>query len=381
MSGKKRTGFRAGIVFMLAGVLLLGLGLAALTNTDGNCEYIFPAAPFSEDREGLKERLGELPDQLEETAWAAAVRSQGQSLSSENGGSVTATVYAVTEGYFDLRTESLLAGRLISGEDIRGEAAFAVIPEKTAQSLFPGREAVGSILIAADGEYTVIGVVRGGFRPGEADEHRIWIPSSRAGEELLGNGTVEIAASVARPEEKAVLRNTLKTWVPGGTWIDGSRLRLTAVMPLWASALLLGACLLRMLGRALIREYRRRIGEVREKLNHDYASRAAVFGLPRFLPAALGTAALGLGLWGLLRLAAEPLYVYTDWIPEIFTDPASVLTTVRTLLTGSAAGIRCMSRSAAIAEWSRSCILWGTMLGWGGACMNRFCRGEKFHKL
>ena len=97
---------------------------------------------------------------------------------------MTATLYAVGEGYFDVMHETLTDGRFVSGTDVARADSIIVIDEKTALTLFPGLEPVGQ-------ELTLGGVSYrsrrhpGGRRHGEADAQRAYIPITAAGKNAL----------------------------------------------------------------------------------------------------------------------------------------------------------------------------------------------------
>jgi len=333
---------------MILGVLLCAGGAVLLACMPGGCDYILPAPDFSAE-EPVAQELEKLR-RVMEIPWAAALRRQGAQIGTENRKNIPATVYAVSEGYFDIAHEMLAEGRPLNGEDIRAGAARAMISRRGAESLFYGMNPIGKTLRVGDWTLEIIGTVEGSFRPGEKDEILVFIPISLADRESLTFQTMEIKTAAVTAEEKALAAATIRNWKPGGTVQDSERLRLGALMPLWLIACGMGIWLLggllRRLGRLTVsqREW------ARGRLQTMYPSQAApgmalrAAGLLLLLAAWIGA------VWLLLQLAVRPLYVFTEWIPDTPVDPESVWATAKKLMQEAAASAVYRNRAAGIAE-------------------------------
>ena len=124
---------RGGKLLLLLGAVLMLCGAWVLLRVPDNLQYILPApdtvstegALAALYEQGMKQLAG-MDDVLTETAVAA--RWQGAGLSSDDGRrSVTATVYAVGAGYFDLAHEQLMQGRFVSVTDVRQAERVVVL--------------------------------------------------------------------------------------------------------------------------------------------------------------------------------------------------------------------------------------------------------------
>ena len=138
-AAKKRTG--AGLILMILGAALIRAGAwMALRARADIFEYVL-AAPAGDQ---ISSQLEELSVILADDEWSADVRTQGVSAGHDrNGASVT--LYAVSEGYFDLHHETFTEGRPLSGEDIRSRRKAAVINRAAASALFQGLDPVGQV--------------------------------------------------------------------------------------------------------------------------------------------------------------------------------------------------------------------------------------------
>ena len=353
---------RHGLVLIILGVLLAAAGAASLLLVQDGFDYVIPAPEISAESP-LESTLDRLNKAME-IPWAAALRQQGVQVSSSSGGrqEVTATLYAVSEGFFDLFHETLLEGRLLSRADLESGSLRALISRKGAETLFPGGTALGKTVTAEGQAMEIVGVLAGGFVPGEADEALVYVPVTAAGRGSFHFRTMEIKTRPSGPEEKAQTAAVLKKWQPGGTLQDTARSRLAALMPLWLIACACGFFLLRYLFGGLRTLVLRERDRIREELRGAYASRVALKAVPRCLLLLIPAACWAAAVWGLLSLAVMPLYTFTDWIPESPADPASVIACARNLLAASASSAVFKNRSSAALEASAALIRAGSLV-------------------
>lgn len=351
---------------MILGLLLAAGGLALLYFMPGGYDYIVSAPAFS--AEATVEETLERLDRVMELPWAASLKLQHAEITAGPGKEgVTATLYAVSEGYFDFAHETLAEGRLLNGEDQRARAARALVNRKGAESLFNGRDAVGETLQIGDLRLEVAGVLAGGWRPGEADEVLIYVPITLADAGKPVFQALEIKTGARGSEEKAMAAAALKNWNAGGTVQDAERTRAAALMPLWLIGMAAGLHLL-IRGAGGIRSLGRSArAQVRNDLESQYASRVAPKAVLRFLPVAGAAVLWAAFAWGVLWLLVQPLYIFTDWIPESPLDPQSVWLCAVNLMKNAAAAAVFRNRGAGIADAAAGLIRAGCLVFLAGA--------------
>jgi len=369
LQSKQKRRFRAGGLALLLGMLLLVPGCLLLWTLPDHCEYAFLPEKVSDESYEFTQQLTSLQTAMEGIPWTAAVRAQHAAVSSPLGASVLTTVYAVSAGYFEVRFHPLTAGYPISAQEVSDALPSAVISEQTAQALFPGMDPIGQTLSADDLTLTVTGVAKAAAL-GETDANLIWIPLSLADRSALTPASFEVIIPSVSAQVKAQARTALTAWRSGGTWHDSSRLRTAALLPLLAVGLLAGFFLWRMLLRFLFSLVQRRWQMAQDCLQHNYIKKAWGRLLLLFLPVLGVFALLLISAYGLLSLAAIPLYVFPDWIPETPVDPASIGATLQSLMTSSAAAAQYQTRLSTVAEWSRGLIIAGTLLALGGTALS-----------
>lgn len=353
-----------GVIVMLLGVVLMLAGVLALWDAGDTLQYVFPV-PAANEGNGLtalyeagQEQLAAIVDSL--TASAIAARSQGVPLSGPKGRSVTATLYAVGEGYFDVMHETLTDGRFVSGTDVARADSIIVIDEKTALTLFPGLEPVGQELTLSGMTYEVAGVIRGGRRTGETDAQRAYIPITAAGKNALAMQTVACVGRAVQPTGSAVLmEDTLRAWHPGGSFYSLTKLRMGAAMPLRWAILIAGVSLLLALLRRMNAVAMGRICHYAGELRLRYVRELAPELAGNILLCALGYGAILALACALAVFTIQPLLVFTEWIPEVVVELSSLSSRFWSLNDANAAAIRCVTREVCALELGQGLVRWG----------------------
>lgn len=362
MPSKDRSRARRGVLCLLAGAALMLAGAYLLAGTPDLLEYVLPvSAGDGEALLALYEQGGEQMEALAGTVESGAMAARAQSVPvSAESGSVTATVYAVSEGYFDVVHETLLAGRFVSESDVRRGTRALVLDSGAALSLFAGEEPIGREATVDGRTYEVVGVIRGGRRIGETDAHVAYVPVTAAGHDALPAQTFACVARPLEPVASAIqMQDTLVAWRDGGSFYSLAKLKLGAVMPLRWALLIAGAVLI----FALLH----RVNAFAWGRVCRYARRLRVRYARELLPGMLGSAALCLLLYGalagaLFALAAfsiRPLYVFTEWVPEVVVELSSLQSRFFALSGANAAAVRCVTRSVCCVELGRGLLRWG----------------------
>lgn len=227
-----------GTLALLLGVLLMAAGCILLTRYGGRLEYILTAPAATQEGgelnafyEDAQKQIAAIADSIE--AGAVGARAQGMTLTAGESGSAEATVYAVGSGYFDVVHETLLSGRLVSEADVKRKENVIVIDESTALSFFAGDDPLNGKVTLNGVEYEVAGVIKGGRRLGETDEHVAYIPITAASGNALAMQTVEIVAKTndSTTGSAILMRDSLEAWRTGGSFINYDKLTMGATMP------------------------------------------------------------------------------------------------------------------------------------------------------
>ena len=373
MENKKK---RRGMPALLLGLALTVCGAVLLMLSGGRLEYILPAPAATQEGgelnalyEEAQKQLASIADSV--TASAVGARLQGANLATETQNAQT-TVYAVGSGYFDVVHETLLDGRLISEADVKRAEDAIVIDESTALSFFAGDEPVGKTVTLDGMNYEVAGVIKTSRRLGETDEHVAYIPITAASANALAMQTVELIAKTAdKTTGSAILmENTLRTWRSGGSFYNYDKLTLGAVMPLRWMILFAGVALLLSLVSRLNAAAWGRVCYYADQLKTRYARDMLGGMMGSVLLALLGYAALAGAAFALAKFSIDPLYVFTEWVPEVLVELSSIAKRFWSLNDANAAAVRCVSRNYCVLETGRGLLRWGLLALLLGAWMN-----------
>ena len=362
-SREKRQG---GALLLALGLLLMLCGAWVLLSEADILLYILPAPAATDANElaalyeGGAEQLAGMSDVL--VAASIGARLQGTNITAGEGKSVETTLYAVGAGYFDVIHEQLLQGRLISETDVRRADRVIVLTDAAALALFPGEDPEGRSVTLGGAQYEVAGVIRGGRRIGETDEHVAYIPITAAGEAKLSMQTVELLAKgVDEIGSSILMRDTLRAWRPGGSFYTVSKLKLGAAMPLRWLALIVGGMFLLALLKRLNALTWGRVCHFAQELRLRYAIRLLPAMIANGALCLLGYAALAGATFLLARFSIAPLLVFTEWVPEVIVELSSLTSRFWALNASNAAAVRYVSRSVCAVELGQGLLHWGLL--------------------
>ena len=366
-----------GTLALLLGVLLMAAGCILLTRYGGRLEYILTAPAATQEGgelnafyEDAQKQIAAIADSIE--AGAVGARAQGMMLTAGESGSAEATVYAVGSGYFDVVHETLLSGRLISEADIKRKENVIVIDESTALSFFAGDDPLNGKVTLNGIEYEVAGVIKGGRRLGETDEHVAYIPITAASGNALAMQTVEIVAKTndSTTGSAILMRDSLEAWRGGGSFYNYDKLTMGATMPLRWIVLFVGAAFLLSLVARLNAAAWGRICYYAEQLKTRYA-RDMIGGMAAsVLLCLLGYAALAGAAFLLAQFVIAPLYVFAEWVPEVVVELKSVTSRFWSLNRTNSAAVRLVSRAYCVTETGQGLLRWGVIAALLGIAMN-----------
>ena len=183
---------RYGLLLIILGVLITAAGVLSFLLVPDGFDYVVPAPEISGETP-VEETLDKLKNTME-APWAASLRQQRVPVSSASGGrqNASATVYAVSEGFFDIFHETLAEGQLLNRVDLESETIRALVNSKGAQTLFAGGSALGKNISAEGQTLEIVGILDGGFIPGETDEVLLYIPITAANKGTFHFQTLEI---------------------------------------------------------------------------------------------------------------------------------------------------------------------------------------------
>ena len=365
-----------GVLLMALGAVLMLTGAVLTAQVKGGLQYILPAPAASKDGGELEDlyeagqkQLAGMADTLKD--YGIGARKQGASLSKPAGTALDTVVYAVGEGYFDAVHETLIAGRTISHADVQKAEDVIVLDERAALAMFPGDDPLGKEVELDGKTFEVAGVIRADRRLGERDEHICYIPITTASRSGMRMQTVEVNAHGTTAQGSSILmKDTLSAWKPGGSFYDFDKLALGAVMPMRWLLLFAGAAfLLSLLSRMNAFTWGRLV-YYNDQLKTRYARDMAAGMAGSLFLTVLGYVLLGAAAFLLAKFSIEPLYVFTEWVPEVVVELSSLQSRFWSLNDANAQAVRYVSSRLCQMEMGQGFLRWGLLAALAGLALH-----------
>ena len=374
---KKKKGVAAWALLVVGAVMML-ISLGNLLATRELLQYaVVPRGEMDAAVSQLLTVKREVADTLADCTSALAVGGVTEK-ASVSAGSVnqTCAVYAVGEGWFEADPVFLTAGRRLTETELKLGDKVAMVDEQLAFQLF-GSELPEDAKATIDGvEYAVVGAYRHRRSVGEAAQYSAYVPMLSANQndrdELLF-----IAVPVANTGARTMFESTMRAnWEQGGSFIsigkEALRQRMIVRMLLLVFGLSVIFRLMRRMNGAAARSWTR----FQERLRWNYF-RTAAPSLMAFLGICLiGYGALLALLYALAAFSIQPLYTFTEWVPENVVEWSSLKAVFWSLAGDSAKLVRVGTRELRIVEFWGKILRWGTLGALYGALLLRIRRAK-----
>lgn len=374
---KKKKGVAAWALLVVGAVMML-ISLGNLLAARELLQYaVVPRGEMDAAVSQLLTVKREVADTLADCTSALAVGGVTEK-ASVSAGSVnqTCAVYAVGEGWFEADPVFLTAGRRLTETELKLGDKVAMVDEQLAFQLF-GSELPEDAKATIDGvEYAVVGAYRHRRSVGEAAQYSAYVPllsaNQNARDELLF-----IAVPVANTGARTMFESTMRAnWEQDGCFIsigkEALRQRMIVRMLLLVFGLSVIFRLMRRMNGAAARSWTR----FQERLRWNYF-RTAAPSLMAFLGICLiGYGALLALLYALAAFSIQPLYTFTEWVPENVVEWSSLKTVFWSLAGDSAKLVRVGTRELRIVEFWGKILRWGTLGALYGALLLRIRRAK-----
>lgn len=382
-------GGRKGRWLIVLGAALLIYSLATLYSMEPLAQYIAPAQQEPEKAaqtggdEGDAQTVAESPLAEHQKLWEQRRNELGENTHagmaavaygfnvSGGGQSETATLICAGQGWFDAHPRFLVDGCLFSGADYENGAHKAVLDEELAFRLFPTTDACGSRVQLDDVWYDVIGVVRRADSAGDTDDYRIYIPLNAAVDARMQTDYVQIDCRSELSGAKRALQSVAEEALGSGSYYDTSKEVMRATMIVRVIAIIFALYFIARLLRAWNRRTVALVNGWLEEVKHRYFKTMLPGVIGRSALQLAGYCALALSAWATLRLTIEPMYVFTEWIPEVIVEWSKLSGRVQELMRDAAQVARYQTREYAAIRFYGALTRWGVICTLAGLVLYR----------
>ena len=331
---RKRRFSRTARLLIALGTVLQLAALLAFSMDDALLEYAIcapdvqtvSAADGSSHREtGLEMLIDAREDVFEQLGDGLAALACGgiKGGTSVSGGGTTAeaALQAVDLCWLETCPRRILDGRWMDASELKSGAQVTVLDADLAFDLFGSESALERTVRILDKDYRVIGTVKHRRSVGERDACSAYVPLSAVAAQGIQLDTLTM---YALPLAQTGMDQSF-TAAMRDAWGAGSfyNLRKEAMGGMILTRLLacaLGMALLWRLMNPLRGLAKRFRGEIAEMQRHGYARSYLLPSIARILALIACAAAWLAAVYGVLCVAIEPVYTFTEWIPESLVE-------------------------------------------------------------
>lgn len=368
-------------ILVILGAVLMAGALFMLQQTRDVLQYCVVAPQPTEKGENLlalaRSAVKSGENLKDAFAWTALGGECGTVQLAAGSVTESANLIAMGEGWLEVYPRFLVKGRRIGESELQEGAAVVMLDEGLAFRLF-GTELPEDAAVKLNGaEYRVVGTVRhggslfGGRGVADAVPYDAYVPLVTAAKRGVAISTLEYSGL---PQGDAggveiLFKQNAELWLAGGQLVNLRKEAMRRTILLRVVLLVAGLYAMTGLFRRMTRLAERRVSAFRAALRGQYFTAL----IPRLLALValilLGYGALVGATYLLLLFSAQPLYVFTEWVPDNFVEWSS-LTRVFWSLTAAAAPLtRIATRELRVVEFWGGVLRWGLVIGLLGAAM------------
>ena len=344
---------------LLAGILLLGAGLAGLLSVPDVMQYAF--LPPSGKDVSMLEQYDEAMKTMAEAFPKLTLHGVRSGAGLKGGGKEQGgiSLYSTGPSWNEVYPRRILKGRPIVRVDSELKSGVIVLDEETAFSFFGATEAIGrTVKLDGDRELEVVGIAAHSRRAGETGAYAAWVPLDLT----ANNDLMVLSAPSASVSLFAMFETQAQSCFGSGTAISLAKEKSRAMLPLLLVFVILAIWLLKRWIRWLAEYGKKQVEKVRAESKKRYALRLMPYAAGQLLPAAVLIALTAAACYGLAVLALNPMRIFPEWIPETLGEYTGWINKFWNLTEQAAKPVTMKTAELAEVQLWGSLILWGTLL-------------------
>ena len=343
---------------LLAGILLLGFGLAGLFNAPGLMQYAF--LPSAEEETGMPEKFEEVLKNNTDAFPRLTLHGQkpGVTLTAGSKSRNDIFLYAAGQMWNEVYPRQIVNGRPLTGLDAEQGAAVIVIDKDTAFILFGDDDPVGRTVKIEEEEYEVVGVAAHSRRIGETGESAAWVPLGT----VTGCELMVLSTPASTTDTFAMFRTRAEESFGQGTAISLAKGKTFALLPLLLVFLVAAVWVLKRWTRWYSAFARTQFEKVRAESRRRYALGLIPYAVGKLLPVALLAAATVAACYGVAVATISPARVFPEWIPESLGNFTSWISRFWDLTGAAAKPVSLQTPEQAEIAFYGGLVRWGTLL-------------------
>ena len=190
--------------------------------------------------------------------------------------------------------------------------------------------------------------------------------------------TLEIRVSYrSRDSSVTQIREVLTDWRPGGSFYDLFREKVSAFIPLFWIAVVVGCCLIRWLFSNLLKYTKCQYEIFQEKLRRHYAYQLTGWICRKLLIVVLMVTVLCTAVYGVISLLRQTALLFPEWIPEKPVSIASYINRFWELHHADSVSVQYTSQGVRSVILASRLIQWGCLVLLTGGSASLLCKRVK----
>ena len=238
-----------------------------------------------------------------------------------------------------------------------------MLDEELAFKLFPTTEPTEGKALIGGAWYEVIGVVRHSRGAGDADRYGAYIPIVTAAKAGVQTGYLEIDCALDVPGAARSVSLIGADVLGAGSFFDIDKEAMRASMIVRVLIVVFALYLLAQLLRGWNARTRGLIAGWRAEVMRRYFKKMLPSVILFSFLQILGYALLAAAAYGVLALTIRPMYVFTEWIPEVIVEWSKITARAQSLIEAAAAPVKYQTREYAAVRF------YGALVRWGAICV------------
>ena len=351
------------------GMILALCATVMLLQTRNVLQYcvVAPGAGAASDEiPKLAESARKLGDSMKDSLACTAVGGFAETVDvSVEGNACQAGLIAMGEGWNEIYPQFVIEGRRAAENELASGEPVIVLDRELAFRLF-GAQLPEDAWVTLNGlEWRVIGTVRhagsllGGRGVGDVQPFDCYIPLAAAAKRGVALDTLCLSAVPINSVTKVFEETVRRDWRDGGDLTDLKKEAMRRTVLPRIVLLIAGLYILAALFRAMGAACGRWIADFRQSMRLSYLKPL----LPKLawviLKSVLGFAALTALTCLLLVFSVQPLYTFTEWVPENIVAWSAITKVFWNLTADAGRLVRIGTREL------RVIAFWGGVLRWG----------------
>lgn len=366
-------------VLMALGAAMALVAMGMLTQTRGALQYCV-VAPDPGEKGATYAKLCDsarrLGDNIKDAiAWTAVGGSAGSVTLTAGDRSEDATLTAMGEGWLEVYPRFIVEGRRIGESELADGAKVAMLDAGLAFKLFGEELPEDATVTMNEVKFRVVGTVRhagsllGGRGVGDVKPYDVYVPLMAAARAGIDFDTLVLSAlpKDSSGASQIFVESARGQWLGGGELIDLKKEAMRRTILPRVVLLIVGLYILIGLFKRMTRLAMRWIDGFRQALKDSYMPKLVPRLIKIILLSMVGYAALVGAAYLLMVFSSQPLYVFTEWVPENIVEWSSITKVFWSLTSDAARLVKVGTRELRVIEFWGGLVRWGTVLTLLGA--------------